>query len=120
MVKILIVDDSSFAANSLKMIFESGGHEIVGLAANGDQALVMYKSLNPELVTLDYLMPGKSGEEILTELLELDPAANIIMVSVSGDPDIGKRAVQKGAKAFVEKVNAARDILGVIDQVMEA
>ena len=120
MAKILIVDDSAFASKNLKLIFESGDHEVVGLASNGDEALAMYESLEPDMVTLDYLMPGKSGEEILRELLDHDSAVKTIMISGSGDPDIGKQTLQIGAKAFVEKIDVSRDILEIIDQVMDS
>jgi chemotaxis response regulator CheB len=49
MMKILIVDDSAFARNRLRMIFESGGHEIHGCAENGEQALEMFKAFTLSL-----------------------------------------------------------------------
>ena len=119
MAKILIVDDSSFARARLKMLFESGGHEVVGGAENAEQALALYKSLNPELVTLDYLMADKSGEAVLEEIIQYDPSARVIMISGSGDHAIGDRALEAGAKDFVEKYNLEKDILNVIDRVME-
>ncbi len=61
MPKILIVDDSAFARNMLRICVEKGGHEVVGLAIDGEQALKLFKSLNPEIVILDYLMPDTDG-----------------------------------------------------------
>ena len=119
MAKILIVDDSAFARARLKMLFESGGHEVVGLAEDGEQGLKLFKSLHPELVTLDYLMTGKSGEAVLKEMIQHDPSARVIMVSGSTDNIIENRVLQAGAKAYLEKPNMKRDILKVIDQVME-
>lgn len=120
MAKILIVDDSIFARERLKQIFESAGHEIVGAAGDGEQALSMFKSLNPELVTLDYLMSNKSGQDVLKEIIQLDPAAKVIMISGASNEDVGQRALAAGAKAFFEKFHGTRNILNVIDQVMEA
>ena len=120
MAKILIVDDSAFARNSLRVIVESGGHAVVGRARNAEQALTLFKSLSPELVLLDYLMAGKSGEVVLKEIIQHKPGARVIMVSGSGDYTIEERALQNGAKAFLEKPNMKRDLLKVIDQVMES
>lgn len=119
MAKILIVDDSAFALNTLRRDVESGGHEVVGLAGDGEQALKLFKSLHPELVILDYLMAGKSGMAVLKEIIQHDPSARVIMISGSGDHTIEKRALQAGAKIFVKKLCAQRDLLKIIDQVME-
>ena len=119
MAQILIVDDSAFARARLKMLFESGGHEVVGRAEDGEQGLKLFKSLHPELVTLDYLMADKSGEVVLKEIIQHDPGAKVIMISGSGDHSIEERSLQAGAKVFVEKSNLQRSFLKVIDQVMQ-
>lgn len=119
MAKILIVDDSAFTRNTLGTYCESGGHEVVGRAENAEEALTLFKTLRPELVTLDYLMPGKSGEVVLEEIIQCDPSARVIMVSGSGDNTLEERALQTGAKFFMEKPFAKNDVLNVIDQVME-
>ena len=119
MAKILIVDDSAFARARLKMLFESGGHEVVGGAGDGEQGLKLFKSLHPELVTLDYLMADKNGEVVLKEMIQHDPSAKVIMISGSGDHSIEERILQAGAKVFVEKSNSQRNFLKVIDQVMQ-
>lgn len=119
MVKILIVDDSAFARHTLKIIVENGGHEIIGFAENGEQALSQFKSLGPELVMLDYLMVGKSGMEVLSEIIQYDPDAKVIMVSGVGDSDIEEQALGAGAKFFVRKSYAHTNILRIIEQVMQ-
>ncbi len=119
MAKILIVDDSAFSRNIISMMVESGGHEVVGRAEDGEQALKMFKSLHPELVMLDYLMPNKNGEVVLQEIIQHDPSARVIMISGSGDNTVEERALQTGAKVFVKKPCVPKDLLKVIDQVME-
>lgn len=94
MAKILIVDDSAFMRAKLRVMFESGGHEVVGLAPSGEQALELFASLHPEIVTLDYLMAGKNGEEVLREMIQQDPEAKVIMISGSGDRTIEERSLQ--------------------------
>ena len=119
MAKILIVDDSAFARNNLKIIVESGGHEVVGLAENSVQALEQFSVLNPELVMLDYLMEGKSGVEALREMILHKPLTKVIMVSGMGDSTIEKEALEVGAKIFIRKPYTQKNILETIDQVME-
>ena len=119
MAKILIVDDSPFARTRLKQLFESNGHEVVGLAEDGAQAFALFKSLHPEIVTLDYLLGEVNGDEVLKEIIQFDPDARVIMLSGSDDSSIKERSLKDGAKAFVEKFNLQRDVLKALDQVME-
>lgn len=119
MANILIVDDSAFSRNSLKILVESDGHEVAGLAENGEQGLNLFKRLKPELVLLDYLMEGKNGKEVLKEIIQHDSSAKVIMVSGLGDSTIEEEALKAGAKNFVRKHNVRMHILKVIDQVLE-
>jgi len=119
MAKTLIVDDSAFARNTLKMNVESGGHEVVGLAGDGEQALKLFKSLLPELVILDYLMPDKNGIEVLKEIVQNDPNARVIMISGSGDHALEERAQQAGAKVFLQKPCSQKELLKIINELME-
>lgn len=118
MAKVLIVDDSAFARNVLGRIIEQGGHEVIGRAKDGESAVKLFKTLHPELVTLDYLMTGKDGEAILEEIIETDPSARVVMISGSGDYTVETRARKSGARDFVSKPFMQRDLLKVIDQVM--
>jgi len=112
------VDDSAFARNTLRAIVQTAGHEVVGCAENADQAIDLFKSLQPELVLLDYLMPGRSGEDVLKEIIRDDPAAKVIMISGSGDLTIQKNAVKHGAKVFLRKPFRYEQILETICDVM--
>lgn len=120
MAKILIVDDSSFVRKSLRMTFENAGHEVVGQAVDGEQGLVLYHRLRPEIIILDYVMTGMSGEDVLEKVIQDDPVAKVIMISASGDHTIMERVLNTGAKAFLEKPFARNDILALVDQVMAA
>jgi two-component system chemotaxis response regulator CheY len=118
MAKVLIVDDSSFTRHLLGVIVKMGGHEVAGVAEDGEQALKLFRSLRPDLVTLDWLMPSKSGEAVLKKIMMLDPDAKVIMITGWANKSIEGRVLAAGAKAFLEKSNVQRDLLNVIDQVM--
>ena len=120
MAKILIVDDSAFARKVVGMIVESGGHEVIGRACDGESGLEMFRSLEPELVTLDYMMAGKNGEEVLEEMIEHDPSSRVIMIAGSHDQVVQEKVLQTGAKEFIDKDCVQKDLLNVIDQVMAA
>jgi len=119
MAKILIVDDAAFTRSLLKITVESGGHEVVGCARNGKRAFELFKNLNPDLGTLDYLMPDRSGEVVLKQIIRHDPNARVIMLSGSDDRTLEERTMQNGAKCYLKKPCAMTDILKAIGQVME-
>ena len=118
MARILVVDDSSFARSRLKLLFEKAGHKVVGSAADGDQALSLFDQLQPDVVTLDYLMTGKNGMEVLKEIMTHNPEARVIMISGLGNTAIEGEFLTAGARLFVEKLNDQDQYLKAIDQVM--
>ena len=118
MAKILIVDDASFMRGSLKFILESGGHEVVGMAKNGKEALEMYTKFKPDLVTLDILMKEMDGITALKEIIKRDPKSKVVMVTALGHEEKQKEAQTHGASGFVRKPFKRDDIISVIDTVM--
>ncbi|MHA2502675.1 MAG: response regulator [Candidatus Kariarchaeaceae archaeon] len=69
---VLIVDDSLLAEHALKSYFTRLGHNVVGLARDGDQGKELYESHKPDLVTVDAIMPGMSGQDYIRYLNQKD------------------------------------------------
>src|SRR3954453_4778890 len=80
-----------------------GGHEVVGEAGNGTEAVVRFQELKPELPTLDITMPEKDRLAALQENLELDPGARVIMCSALGQESKVLESIKLGARDFVVK-----------------
>ena len=80
-MKILVVDDASFVRMALGQILMEDGHEIVGEAADGVEAIEKYKLLKPDLVTMDITMPVMGGIDSLKGIIQFDPNAKVIMCS---------------------------------------
>lgn len=118
MSKILVVDDAAFMRMMLKDILEKGGHEVVGEADNGQEAIEQYMSLRPELVTMDITMPVMEGIEALKHIRESDPHAKIIMCSAMGQQQMVLEAIQAGAKDFIVKPFERERVLKSIRKVM--
>ena len=111
MAKILIVDDVLIMRNILRVMLEKVGHEIVGSATNGVESLQMYRELKPDLVTMDIQMEGGDGMTYLEKIIQLDPAARVIMVSTLGQKEKGKEALKLGAVGYVTKPFQAEMLL---------
>ncbi len=103
MARILIVDDAAFMRMMLKDILSKAGYEIVGEAANGNEAVEMYQKHQPDLVTLDITMPTCDGINALKQIMAINPAAKIIMCSAMGQQAMVIESIQAGAKDFIVK-----------------
>jgi two-component system chemotaxis response regulator CheY len=103
MARVLVVDDAAFMRKLLGDALVSGGHEVVGEAGNGTEAVVRYQELRPELTTLDITMPEKDGLTALAEIMAIDPAARVVMCSALGQEGKVLEAVKLGARDFVVK-----------------
>ena len=117
-VRVLVVDDALFMRNMLKDIFTKAGHEVVGEAANGEEAVSKYAELKPDLVTMDIVMPMKSGIEALQEIRSADPDACVVMCSALGQDALVVEAVQAGAKDFIVKPFKEERVLDVVRRVI--
>ncbi|MBP7653103.1 response regulator [Candidatus Dependentiae bacterium] len=100
---VLIADDSPLVRYQLVDIFEDLGFDIIGEVSNGNEAIILYKEKKPDFVTLDILMPEKSGLETLEEIIKLNPAAKIIMITALGKQEIISKCLKKGASDFILK-----------------
>jgi len=116
--KVLIVDDAVFMRDMIKDIFSGGDFEIVGEAVHGVEAVDKYKELSPDLVTMDIVMPFKSGIEATKEILALDDKGTIIMCSALGQESLVMEAIEAGAADFIVKPFKADDVLAVVNKVM--
>jgi len=116
-VRILIADDALFMRNMLKDIFVKAGFEVVGEAANGVEAVEKYHELHPDLVTMDIVMPLKSGIEALQQITRENPDARVVMCSALGQEALIIEAVQAGAKDFIVKPFKEERVLDVVMRV---
>ncbi|PLX83520.1 MAG: response regulator [Desulfuromonas sp.] len=117
-IRILIVDDALFMRNMLKDIFVRAGYEVVGEASNGVEAVERYRELRPALVTMDIVMPIKSGIEALQEITKENPEACVVMCSALGQESLVVEAVQAGAKEFIVKPFQEKRVLDVVERVV--
>jgi len=103
MSKILIADDASFVRLMIRQILTRKGLLNIIEAEDGRQAVERYKSEKPELTIMDITMPELDGLEALTEILDLDPMAKVIMCSAVAHESVILEALRRGALDFIVK-----------------
>jgi two-component system chemotaxis response regulator CheY len=103
MARVLVVDDAAFMRKMVSDALSKAGHEVIGEACNGAEAVQSYQSLKPDLTTLDITMPEKDGLAALEEIMALDPAARVVMCSALGQESKVIESIKLGARDFVVK-----------------
>jgi two-component system, chemotaxis family, chemotaxis protein CheY len=118
MARVLVVDDAVFMRKMVSDALAKGGHEIVGEAGNGQEAIERYQELKPEVTTLDITMPEMDGIAALKAILDLDPAARVFMCSALGQESKVLEAVKAGARDFVVKPFQAERVLEAVGKAL--
>ncbi|MEJ5257941.1 MAG: chemotaxis protein CheY [Fervidobacterium sp.] len=119
MARVLVVDDAAFMRMMLKDILTKSGHEVVGEAANGIEAVEKYKELKPDVVTMDITMPEMNGIDAIKEIKKIDPNATVIVCSAMGQQAMVIEAIQAGAKDFIVKPFQAARVIEAVQKVLK-
>lgn len=108
-IKVLVVDDSLFMRKLISDMLESDPDiKVIDTARNGEDCLDKLKTLKPDVITLDLIMPGKGGLETLKEIMAEHPIPTIMFSAyTSKDADITIKCLDKGAVGFVLKPSGA-------------
>jgi two-component system chemotaxis response regulator CheY len=118
MARVLVVDDAAFMRKMVSDAVCGGGHEVVGEAGNGAEAVQRYQELRPDVMTLDITMPEKDGLAALREIIAADPGAKVVMCSALGQESKVLESIKLGAKDFVVKPFQADRVLSAIDKAL--
>jgi two-component system chemotaxis response regulator CheY len=113
-----VVDDSLFMRTAMTKILTENGMEIAGQADNGQSAIEKYKELRPDLVTMDIIMPEKSGIDAVREILAIDPKALVVMCSALGQKALVDDALNAGAIDFLVKPFNASSVVEVVEKAL--
>ena len=114
-MKALIVDDNHSVRRALQVMLEALGHEVVGIAVDGEEAIQMYDKTVPEFLFLDVMMPNVNGLDALRDLLNAHPSAKVIIYT--GGQSCQEEAYARGAVGYLEKPFGLSDLEREIGKV---
>ncbi len=123
MANIMIVDDSKFTRKILSDILTEEGHQIVAEAENAEEAVELYERLQPDLVTLDIIMPEIEGTDAISALramIRVNRKAKVVIVSAMGQQSVVDECIQAGARDFIVKPIQPSNVAGVVESVLNS
>jgi DNA-binding NarL/FixJ family response regulator len=119
-IRILIVDDHPVVRHGLRNLLEGQpGWEVVGEAADGLEALEKADRLNPDVILLDVSMPKMNGLEACRLIRKAVPASEILIVTQHDSSQMMREALDAGARGYVVKSNAGRDLVEAVEAVSQ-
>lgn len=117
--RILIVDDSFYMRTMLKNMLTDAGYDVVGEAANGQQARELATETKPDLITLDVILPDNTGLEVLKDIKQELPDVKIVMCSAVGQEVIVNEALESGASAYIVKPFSEDKVLEIVSGALQ-
>ena len=116
--RILIVDDSRLTRAIIKNTLTGAGFDVVGEAENGKDAIIKFRELKPDMVTMDLIMPDVDGMQATKEILSKDPGAKILVVTSLGQKLLEEDAMKTGAKGMIAKPFQPQELVKAVNDVL--
>lgn len=118
MTRVLVVDDHAVVRAGLKLLLEAEPDlEVVGEAGDAREAVFQTRSLRPDVIVLDLVMPGRGGIEVLPELRKDAPEAQVLVLSMQDEPSYVREAFAAGASGYVLKEAADAELVSAVRAV---
>ena len=119
-MKVMLVDDHQIMLDGLRKLLESsGGFEIVGVTRDGEEAVEMARELQPDVVIMDVLMPGKDGIDACRDIMDIVPTARVLMLTASNEDEAVIDAISAGATGYLRKLSGSQKLLDTIRDVAD-
>lgn len=118
-MRVLIVDDNASMRTLLSVLLANQGYEVVGTLEDGSGVMETIARTPPDIVCLDYRLPGRDGLSILQEINTTRPEIDVVFMTASEGPGIEARAADAGAVGFLRKPFSQRQVLNELRQVSE-
>ena len=116
-MRVLLADDHALVRDGVASLLSAWGHEVVGQAADGNQAVELADRLEPDVILMDVRMPGASGLDATRRIARDHPAIAIVMLTVSEDEDDLFEAIKAGARGYLLKNLEARELRAMLESI---
>ena len=117
-LRIVLADDHCIVRQGIRALLEGAGFEVVGEAADGQEAIRLVDTLEPDVVVLDLIMPMLNGLDAARQILQRHPSIPILLLTMHTEEHHVAAALRAGIKAYLLKTQAAEDLVRAIREVM--
>ena len=118
-MRILLTDDHALILRWLRqVVLEAFGNAVIGEARNAQEALDEIRKKDWDVVVMDIAMPGRSGIDILRDIKLARPALPVLILSMHGEEQFGRRVLKAGAAGFIAKQSAPDELVKAIRKVL--
>lgn len=114
---VMVVDDSVFIYEEIKFMLNNTDYEITAYAKSGEEAIELFRTMKPDVVTMDVILPGLDGIDAAREILKIEPGARIVIVSSLAYDETLERAKEVGASEFLYKPIEKEALVETLDRV---
>ncbi len=119
-MKIMIVDDSEIIRKAIRNMLSGDGREFVGEAGDGIRALEVFRETQPEFVTMDITMPDMDGLECIRQMMALNSAVKILVISAVSLESVALEALEIGARSFLRKPFSRDQLVAAFEKISGA
>jgi DNA-binding NarL/FixJ family response regulator len=116
-MRIVLADDHTLFRDGIASLLAAWGHEVVGQAGSGEEAVELADRLEPDAILMDVRMPGSTGLEATRRIAQGHPSIAIVMLTVSEDEDDLFEAIKAGARGYLLKNLEARELRSMLEAV---
>ena len=116
--RIMVVDDSRIMELQIRKLLENSDYEVAAYCENGEEAIARYGEVQPDLVTMDIIMPGIDGLETAQVLMYEHDKAKILMISSLGDDDMLQELYGIGAQGVLFKPLTREALLAALKKAL--
>jgi two-component system chemotaxis response regulator CheY len=117
-IRMLIVDDSNIMRRRIERSQQIPDLQVVGCAADGREALELFRATDPDVVTMDITMPHMDGIECVERLVQMKPEVLILVISALADKATAVDAMEKGANGFLNKPFSDRQLNEALEELL--
>lgn len=117
-LRILVVDDSPTDRETVVAFLKAAGHDVVGEASDGVEAVDRFRELSPDVVVMDLVMAEMNGTDAARAILALNPDARLVAMSGLSQPSVQAEAVEAGMVGFIPKPVEEEDVVHEIQDAM--
>lgn len=113
-IKLVIVDDAPFMREAIRSILQNSEIDLVGEAADGDEAILLANHLQPDVILMDMVLPKKNGIEATRKILEKNPKIKVIACSTESQENLLMQALEAGCCSFLTKPFKRDELINII------